>query len=166
MDPETTNATDNNKRSWNQQVGVPVWEQLATDQTDPWQVVPRQVFTPNDCLLISVAFVVLCRIGCFWVTNVMTAYQACQTSSTLLFNSNITGILDFKTRKIHTKISAFIEAHLLGRLNPSEPFPFLNLVQGKHLFLSTKQTLRDNILYFLFLNMGNCMTSILGSHVI
>ena len=24
---------------------MPVWEQLATDQFDPWQVVPRQVFT-------------------------------------------------------------------------------------------------------------------------
>ena len=29
------------------------------DQTDPWQVVPRQDFTPYDCLLISIAFVVL-----------------------------------------------------------------------------------------------------------
>ena len=37
------------------------------DQTDPWQVVPRQVFTP---LLISVAFVVLCRVGCLGVTFV------------------------------------------------------------------------------------------------
>ena len=26
------------------------------DQTDPWQVVAREVFTPYDCLLISVAF--------------------------------------------------------------------------------------------------------------
>ena len=26
-------------------------------ETDQWQVVPRQVFTPCDCLLISVAFV-------------------------------------------------------------------------------------------------------------
>ena len=33
------------------------------DQFDPWQVVPRQVFTPYDCLLISVAFVVLCHVG-------------------------------------------------------------------------------------------------------
>ena len=24
---------------------IPVWKQLATDQTDPWQVVPRQVFS-------------------------------------------------------------------------------------------------------------------------
>ena len=37
------------------------------DQTDLWQVVPRQVFTPYDCLLISVAFVVLCPADCFWV---------------------------------------------------------------------------------------------------
>ena len=44
----------------------PVWEQLATDQFDPWQVVPRQVFTPYDCLLISVA----CCVGCLGVTNV------------------------------------------------------------------------------------------------
>ena len=45
-------------------------EQVATDQTDPWQSVPRQIFTPYDCLLISVAFVVLCRVGCLWVTGV------------------------------------------------------------------------------------------------
>ena len=43
---------------------------FTTDQTDPWQVVPRQVFTPDDCLLIPVAFVVLCRGGCPWVTSV------------------------------------------------------------------------------------------------
>ena len=48
-----------------------VWEQLATDQTDPWQVVPRQLFTPYDCLLISVAFVVLRRVGCLWVIGVI-----------------------------------------------------------------------------------------------
>ena len=28
---------------------------------------PRQIFTPYDCLLIPVTFVVLCRVGCFWV---------------------------------------------------------------------------------------------------
>ena len=39
---------------------IPVWEQ---------QVVSRHVFTPYDCLLISVAFVVLCRDGCLWVTG-------------------------------------------------------------------------------------------------
>ena len=47
--PETTNATDNknavelNRREKRE---VPAWEQLPTDQTDPWQVVPTQVFTP------------------------------------------------------------------------------------------------------------------------
>ena len=41
------------------------------DQPDPWQVVPRRVFTPYDCLLISVAFVVLYRIGLLWVTSVV-----------------------------------------------------------------------------------------------
>ena len=41
------------------------------DQTDPWQVVHRQVFTPYDCfILISVAVVVLSHTGCFWVTVV------------------------------------------------------------------------------------------------
>ena len=50
-------------------MSIPVWEQLATDQTDPWQVVPRQVITPYDCLLISVAFVVLCRVDGLWVRN-------------------------------------------------------------------------------------------------
>ena len=27
---------------------MPIWEQLATDQTDPWQVVPRHVFLSVD----------------------------------------------------------------------------------------------------------------------
>ena len=40
------------------------------DQTDPWKVVPRQVFTSYDCLLISVAFVFLCGVGFLWVTGV------------------------------------------------------------------------------------------------
>ena len=40
------------------------------DQTDTRQVVPRQVFTPYDCLMISEAFVVLCRVGCLCVTSV------------------------------------------------------------------------------------------------
>ena len=40
------------------------------DQTDPWQVVPRQVFTPYDCLLMSVALAVLCPVGCLWETSV------------------------------------------------------------------------------------------------
>ena len=35
-----------------------------------WQVVSRQVFTPYDCLLLSVAFVVLCHVGCLWLTGV------------------------------------------------------------------------------------------------
>ena len=43
---------------------MPVWEQLATDQFDPWQVVPRQVFKPCSRLLISTAFVVVSRVGC------------------------------------------------------------------------------------------------------
>ena len=40
------------------------------DQFDPWQVVPRQVFTPFSCLLISTAFVSVSRVGCVGVTFV------------------------------------------------------------------------------------------------
>ena len=40
------------------------------DQFDPWQVVPRQVFTPYSRLLISVAFDVVSRVDCLGVTGV------------------------------------------------------------------------------------------------
>ena len=40
------------------------------DQFDPWQVVPRRVFTPNSHMLISTAFVVVSRVGCLQVTVV------------------------------------------------------------------------------------------------
>ena len=63
-----------------------MWEQLATDQTDPWQVVPRQVFTPYDCLMISVAFVVLCRVGYLGVTGVFNFQPF---GSLLSFMSNL-----------------------------------------------------------------------------
>ena len=33
-------------------------------QVATWQVIPRHVCTPYNGLLISVAFVVLCRVGC------------------------------------------------------------------------------------------------------
>ena len=36
---------------------------------DSWQVVPRQVFSPCACVLISVVFVVFCRVGFLWVTG-------------------------------------------------------------------------------------------------
>ena len=41
-----------------------LWEQLATDQCDPSQVVPRQVFSPYSRMLISTAFVVISRVCC------------------------------------------------------------------------------------------------------
>ena len=48
------------------------WEQLAMDQFDPWQVVPRQVFTPySPRLLISTTFVVVSRGGCLGVDGVL-----------------------------------------------------------------------------------------------
>ena len=46
---------------------IPVWEQLATDQFDPRQVVLRQIFTPYSRLLIST---VVSRIGSLGVTGV------------------------------------------------------------------------------------------------
>ena len=59
---------------------MPFWKQFATDQTDPWQVVPRQAFTPYDTALkISVAFVVLCRVGCLWVTGVKSGISIMST---------------------------------------------------------------------------------------
>ena len=64
----TTKTVETNRR----ELGVDTClEQLATDPPDPWQVVPRQVFTPNDCLLISVVFVVLCRVCFLWETGVL-----------------------------------------------------------------------------------------------
>ena len=51
-----------------------LWENLprATDQTDSWKVVPRQVFTPYSSLLISVAFVVLYRVWSSLETGVFS----------------------------------------------------------------------------------------------
>ena len=71
--PETTKATENNKRYCSvssHKALIPVWEQVATDQTDPLQVVPRQVFIPYFRKLISTAFVVFSCVGCLRVTCV------------------------------------------------------------------------------------------------
>ena len=44
---------------------ISVWEQLATDQFDPWRVIPRQVFTPfPTCVVVS-------RAGCLGITGVL-----------------------------------------------------------------------------------------------
>ena len=51
-------------------VQTPIWEQFATDQTDRWQVVLRQVSIPHDCLSISAAPAVPCRAGRLWATGV------------------------------------------------------------------------------------------------
>ena len=63
--PETTNATDNNAVEFNRREYV-VSTCLGTTcyRSNYSGVVPRQVFTPYDYLLISVAFVVL------WVSDV------------------------------------------------------------------------------------------------
>ena len=50
---------------------MPFWEQRATDQFDPWHVVPRQVFTPYSRLLITTAFVVVSHVGCLGVIGVL-----------------------------------------------------------------------------------------------
>ena len=66
--PETTDATDNNKRSWNQQAGIGCkflsWNNLPRIKLIRGKIIPDRYFTPYDCVLISVAFVVLCRVGC------------------------------------------------------------------------------------------------------
>ena len=60
-----------NKRDAEQQTLLTLISgQREYDQNDPWQVVPRQVFTPYSRLLISTAFVVLRRVGCLGVTGV------------------------------------------------------------------------------------------------
>ena len=45
------------------------------DQFGPWQVIPRQVFTPYSRfqlrLLLSVALKVVSRVGCLGVTDVV-----------------------------------------------------------------------------------------------
>ena len=71
--PEATNATDNNKSQLKSKDGIGCKYLSGNNlpQFDPWQVVPRQIFTPYDFLLISVAFVVFCRVGCLWVTGVI-----------------------------------------------------------------------------------------------
>ena len=53
---------------------MPIWEQLATDQFDPWQIVPRQVFTSYSRLLISTAFVVVSHVGCLGVNGVLSSH--------------------------------------------------------------------------------------------
>ena len=52
-------------------------------QFDPWQVVPRQVFTTYDFLLISVALVVLCLVGCLWVTGVKMRIPAVEIANSV-----------------------------------------------------------------------------------
>ena len=52
---------------------MPLWEQLATDQFDTWQVVPRQIFTPYFRLLISTAFLLS-------VALVVSGYPVCKKS--------------------------------------------------------------------------------------
>ena len=57
----TTNATEINKQPY----GVNIfWEILAMDQSDLWQIVPRQEFTPYSHLLLSTALVFLRQLVC------------------------------------------------------------------------------------------------------
>ena len=46
------------------------------DQFDPWQVIPREVFTPlYSRLLISTAFAVVSPVGCLGVSSVNSCKQ-------------------------------------------------------------------------------------------
>ena len=61
--PKTTNATDNNKHSWNKQVEI-VCKYLSGNNLPRLSLIRGklfQVFTPYDCLWIALAFVVLSR---------------------------------------------------------------------------------------------------------
>ena len=60
------------------------WEQLATEQFDPWQVGPRQVFTPHSHLSISCALVVVGRVDCLGVTGVMRTINFVAGASSIL----------------------------------------------------------------------------------
>ena len=52
------------------------------DHFDTWQVVPREVFTPYSCLLISTAFVFVSGVGCLVVSGVRkNMYPGIQKSS-------------------------------------------------------------------------------------
>ena len=66
------------------------------DQTDPWQVVPTQVFIPYDCLLISIAFVVLCHAGRLRVTCVIQRSIKVKTLNTL-YIINVYSVSQFMT---------------------------------------------------------------------
>ena len=93
--PETTNATEQQtllKSISSHRESIPVWEQLVTDQFDPWQVVPRQVSTLCSRQLISTAFVVVSRIGCLGVTDVlpvMRYYQSRRILSWAIYIKNM-----------------------------------------------------------------------------
>ena len=57
------------------------------DQFDPWQVVPKRVFTPYCRRLISIAFVVVSRVGCLGVTSVVTTAKIVFASVSLRQNA-------------------------------------------------------------------------------
>ena len=60
------------------------WNNL---QFDPWQVVPRQIFTPYSRLLISTAFVVVSRVGCLGESGVDIGFT--EISRVLISSENI-----------------------------------------------------------------------------
>ena len=89
--PETTNVTDNNKRSWNQQAAIAC--KYLSGNTLPritlirGKLSPDRYLLPSARLLISVTFVVLCRVGCLWVTGVFR-----KRAVTLLLRATITSV--------------------------------------------------------------------------
>ena len=89
--PETTNVTDNNKRSWNQQAAIAC--KYLSGNTLPritlirGKLFPDRYLLPSARLLISVTFVVLCRVGCLWVTGVFR-----KRAVTLVLRATITSV--------------------------------------------------------------------------
>ena len=89
------------------------WEQLATDQFDPCQVVLRQVFTPYSHLMISSAFVVVSRVGCLWVTIVIGRVRgslkvcSCDWSSTTTYRASGCSLLIYQLRVLYKFITVW-----------------------------------------------------------
>ena len=99
---ETTNVTGNNKRSWNQQAGI--GSQYLSGNNLPQIKLIRQMFTLHDYLLISVAFAVVCRVGCFWVTGVVL--------STYTYLRSISVIVTSEERKQSITASSLISEQM------------------------------------------------------
>ena len=108
---------------------LPVWEQLATDQFDPWQVVPRQVFIPSSCLFISTVLVVISPVGCLRIFGVRFSPWRMVHIRGNVSSINIPGALtvDQYTGTIHAQIVfSLVQVHVPYFFGYKTVFLFLN----------------------------------------